>query len=104
MDDEYNITFHILKEQKSIIIKNLNKETDINKKEILIKNLMMIDENMNSIIKKKMQKIKCKYIIFYVIILIYSKKGKNNKTIIQPDTISNNSSEDENKVKKKYIN
>ena len=61
---------------------------------------MMIDENMNSIIKKKMQKIKCKYIIFYVIILIYSKKGN----IIQPDTISINSSEDENKVKKNYIN
>ena len=61
---------------------------------------MMIDENMNSIINKKMQKIKCKYIIFYVIILIYSKKGN----IIQPDTISINSSEDENKVKKNYIN
>ena len=55
---------------------------------------------MNSIIKKKIQNIKCKYIIFYVIILIYSKKGN----IIQPDTISINSSEDENKVKKKYIN
>ena len=53
MKEEYQNTLNIIKEQKKLIIEEINKEKDFIVKQNLINNLMNLDENINKILKKK---------------------------------------------------
>ena len=46
MENEYMQTYTLLRNQKKQYIDQLEKEIDVNKKEILLKEIIMIDENL----------------------------------------------------------
>ena len=46
MENEYMQTYTLLRNQKKQYIEQLEKEIDVNKKEILLKEIIMIDENL----------------------------------------------------------
>ena len=46
MENEYMQTYSLLRNQKTQYIDQLEKEIDVNKKELLLKEIIMIDENL----------------------------------------------------------
>ena len=46
MENEYMQTYTLLRNQKTQYIDQLEKEIDVNKKELLLKEIIMIDENL----------------------------------------------------------
>ena len=46
MEKQYRQTFTLLIKQKKQYIEQLEKELDINKKELLLKEIIMLDENL----------------------------------------------------------